>query len=454
MIERVVGWLDDRLGGAPFVQHALRKVFPDHWSFMLGEINVYCFVVLVATGTFLALFFDPAATKVVYHGGYRLLDGVVVSTAYASALHLSFDVNAGLLMRQIHHWTALIFVACIILHMARVFFTGAFRRPRELTWAIGVGLLALAIFEGFAGYSLPDDLLSGIGLRIAHAIVLSVPVIGTWAAFLAFGGAFPSPATDSRLFIAHVFIVPAALATLMGLHLALVWHQKHTQMRLPGRTEENVVGSPLTPNYSLRSFALGAGVLAITSALGAGVQINPIWMYGPYEAWKALSPAQPDWYMGWLEGALRIGPPWELHLAGHTIPPPFWPAVLMPSVVFLIAFLWPWIEMSITRDGREHNLCDGPGDAPARFAAGVALLTFLIVLTFAGSDDVQARYSYVSVYALVAVYRVLIFVLPALAGIVAYVIALQLRRHGVERQAKRVHLYRERAGGFEEEVVP
>ena len=454
MIERVVRWLDARLGGAAFARHALRKVFPDHWSFMLGEINVYCFLVLVGTGTFLAVFFDPAHAPIAYRGAYAPLDGVTVSTAYASALHLSFDVDAGLLVRQIHHWTALVFVGGIILHMARVFFTGAFRRPRELTWAIGVALLGLAMFEGFAGYSLPDDLLSGIGLRIADSVLLSVPLVGTWASFLAFGGAFPSAMAGPRLFVAHVYLLPASIAALVGLHLALVWRQKHTQMRLPGRTEDNVVGSPLVPNYALRSFALGAGVVAVTAALGAFVQINPIWMYGPYEPWQALAPAQPDWYMGWLEGALRLGPPWSLHLAGHTIPSPFWPAVAMPGVLFLLAFFWPWIEWRATGDGEPHQLLDRPRDVPLRTAFGTAVLAFLAVLTLAGSDDVQARYTYLSVFSLAATYRALAIALPPIAAFLAYAAAVRLQRYGMPRQAERVRVLRNAEGGFERHPVP
>ena len=453
MTERLVAWLDDRLGGAPSVRRALRKAFPDHWSFMLGEINVYCFLVLLATGTFLAFFFDPTSTHAIYRGNAPLYDGASVSNAYASALRLSFDVNAGLLIRQIHHWAALIFIAAICLHVARVFFTGAFRRPREINWLIGVALFAAALFEGFAGYSLPDDLLSGVGLRIADSVLLSVPVVGTWLSFLLLGGAFPAPATGPRLFVSHVYLLPAGIALLMALHLAIVWRQKHTQFRGPGRTEGNVVGSPLMPNYALRSLALGAAVVAVTALLGAFAQINPIWLYGPYEAWRAMSPAQPDWYMGWLEGALRLGPPASLHLWGHMIPSPFWPAVLLPGLLFGLLFLWPFVERAITGDGEPHHLLDRARDAPLRTAVGSAVCTFAIVLTLAGSDDVQARYAYASVFALTAIYRVCVVLLPVLAFGVAYFTASRLQRQRPAK-AERVELYRTAAGGYEEQVIP
>jgi len=455
MTRQFVDWLDDRLGTAHFMKHALRKAFPDHWSFMLGEINLYCFLVLLATGTFLAFNFDPALTKVVYHGPYRLLDGVTMSSAYASALHLSFAVNAGLLIRQIHHWAALLFVGGITIHMGRVFFTGAFRNPRELNWIVGVVLFLLAMGEGFTGYSLPDDLLSGIGLRIADSVMLSIPVIGTWASFLLLGGAFPySDQVGPRLFSAHVFLLPAALAGVIGLHLAILWRQKHSQFRGPNRTEHNVVGSPLFPNYAAKSLALGVATVAALVLLGAFVQINPIWLFGPYNAYQASSPAQPDWYVGWLDGALRISFPWAIHIFGHTIPSPFFPGVLLPGVLFGFLILWPYIERGITKDRQPHQLLDRPRDKPWRTATGVAMFMLALDLTLAGSGDVQARYLHVAVNVMNVVYRWGFVVAPALGFIIAYALADELRKRGGVHQATRVRLRRNERGGFDEETIP
>jgi ubiquinol-cytochrome c reductase cytochrome b subunit len=453
VVERLVTWLDDRLGTSHFLKHALRKAFPDHWSFMLGEINVYCFAVLLATGTFLALNFDPTPLKVIYHGPYALLDGTTMSRAYASTLDLSFSINAGLLMRQIHHWAALLFVAGIIAHMSRVFFTGAFRKPREINWIAGIALMGCAMLEGFTGYSLPDDLLSGIGLRIADAVALSVPVVGTWASFLLLGGAFPSPHMTGRLFTTHVFILPAVIAGLIAVHLAIVWRQKHTQFRGPGKREDNVVGSPLFPTYTAKSIALGMATFAVLVLLGAFVQINPIWLYGPYEASTAMSPAQPDWYVGWLDGALRMGPAWSVHLWGHLIPSPFFPAVLLPAVLFGVLFLWPFIERAATGDGRSHQLLDRVRDAPARTGIGAALLTFGFALTAAGSDDVQARFLHVSVEQLTSAYRIFTLAGPAVAFAVAFVFARELRKSGGVHAAPRVRLRRNADGGFDEEPI-
>jgi len=170
-------WAEERLGLAKGARSQLNKVFPDHWSFMMGEIALYSFIILILTGTFLTFFFDASMTEVTYRGSYIPLDGVEMSRAYASTLNISFDVRGGLIMRQIHHWAALLFMASMTIHMFRVFFTGAFRKPRELNWLIGIGLITLGLVEGFAGYSLPDDLLSGTGLRIAQAIAQSIPVI-------------------------------------------------------------------------------------------------------------------------------------------------------------------------------------------------------------------------------------------------------------------------------------
>jgi ubiquinol-cytochrome c reductase cytochrome b subunit len=451
---RFVLWLDDRLGTADFVRHALRKAFPDHWSFMLGEINLYCFIVLLGTGTFLALFFDPSLDAVRYSGPYRLLDGAVVSQAYASTLRLSFEIRAGLLIRQVHHWAALVFVAGIVVHMGRVFFTGAFRKPREINWVVGIGLLLLAMGAGFTGYSLPGDLLSGIGLRIADSVMLSVPFVGAWASALLLDGQFPTQAMEPRLFVAHVYLLPAAIIAAITLHLTILWRQKHSQFAGPGRTERNVVGSPLFPNYAAKSLALLAMTVAVLFALGALVQINPIWLYGPYEPWLVVSPAQPDWYVGWLDGALRLGPPWAIHLFGHTIPSPFFPGVLLPGILFAIVLGWPWIERAFTRDDASHQLLNHPREMPLRTAFGVALVLFTLGLTLAGSGDVQARYAHVPITTLTIMYRWFCIVAPVLGAIVTYYVARDLRGRGGVHQAPRSRLRRNASGGFDEENVP
>ncbi len=453
MIERLLRWTDERVGSAHFISHTLRKAFPDHWSFMLGEINAYAFVILVVTGTFLAFFFDPSPNPVVYRGPYALLDGTTVSKAYASALDLSFTVNGGLLIRQIHHWTALLFLAGIIVHMGRIFFTGAFRKPREINWVLGVLLFLLALLAGFTGYSLPDDLLSGTGLRIFDSVVLSVPFVGAWISQLWLGGPYPGEAMLPRLFVTHVYLIPATIAALLILHLALVWRQKHTQFPGPGRTEHNVVGSPLFPQYTAKSLALFCAVSAVAIALGALVQINPVWIWGPYHVWQIASPAQPDWYIGWVEGALRLGPAFALHLWGHTVPSPFWPAVLLPGALFTLLLLWPWIDAALRHDHAAHHLLDLPRDVPARTAFGVAVFLFALGLTLAGSGDVQARYVRQSIVAITGFYRWFCLLAPIAGFVVTYLLARELRESGGVQKSPRVRLRKNERGGFEEEPL-
>jgi ubiquinol-cytochrome c reductase cytochrome b subunit len=413
-------WTDDRLGSSAFAEEALNKVFPDHWSFMLGEISLYCFVILILTGTFLTFFFDASSREIVYRGSYAPLNGATVSEAYASVVRISFDVRAGLVMRQIHHWAALLFIGAIVLHLCRIFFTGAFRRPRELNWIIGVTLLILAIFNGFTGYSLPDDLLSGTGLRIAYSIALSVPLIGTWVAFLIFGGEFPAQQIISRLFVIHIMLIPALIIALLGAHLAILWRQKHTQFPEAGRTESNVVGSKLWPTYAAKSVGLFCAIFAVLGALGGLAQINPIWLYGPFDPAYVASPSQPDWFLGWVDGALRLFPAWEFRTGSFMIPNPFFPGVLLPGITFGLLYLWPFLEARLTHDYGPHELLDRPTDRPVRSAIGAGVLTFYIVLLFSASNDVIARMFQVPVLAMTVAFRIALFVIPLLVAYVVY----------------------------------
>ena len=365
-IGKALDELDDRLGVAKGGRTFMDKIFPDHWSFMLGEIALYSFVILLVTGVFLTLYYVPSSALVVYHGPYLPLDGQRVTEAFESTVNLSFSVRGGLLMRQMHHWACDIFVGAIVVHMARVFFTGAFRKPRELNWTIGLTLLILTMANGFLGYSLPDDLVSGTGIRIAYSILLSVPFVGTYLAFWVFGGNFPGSATIPRFFILHVLIVPLIILGLVGAHLFLLVRQKHTQFPGEGRTEKNVVGSPMFPVFMAKTtgflFLVG-GFIALISAF---FQINPIWQFGQYEASRICYAVQPDMYMAFLDGALRIFPSWEFTAWGHTWPlEVFIPAVLFPGILFNIAYAWPLIERKITGDDLIHNLLDRPRDRPS-----------------------------------------------------------------------------------------
>jgi ubiquinol-cytochrome c reductase cytochrome b subunit len=426
-LDRIVGWLDERTGMAEVARVVLRKVFPDHWSFLLGEIALFCYVVLVATGVYLTFFFTADTQPVVYDGSYPPLQGAEVSAAFDSVMRLSFDVRAGLLMRQVHHWAALIFVAAIVVHVSRVFFTGAFRRPREINWLIGVGLLLMALAAGFTGYSLPDDLLSGTGLRIVYSVAFAIPFIGPWAAYLVFGGEFPPQEMIGRLYVFHIMLLPLLMIGTITVHLGILWLQKHTQFPGGRATEGNVVGRHLWPGQAFRSLGLLFVTAAVLALLGGLVQINPIWVYGPYVPSAAASPAQPDWYIGWLEGALRLGPNWEPTILGVTIPSPFLPGIVAPGIIFGALALWPFIEARVSGDRREHHLLDYPWQAPVRLAIGSAALALFVILTLAGANDVLAVLLNVQVEDLTLAFRVLLVVGPVLVGLIAYRLAIEMR---------------------------
>ncbi len=428
-------FLDERLGASKVVKSFARKVFPDHWSFMLGEVALYSFLILLLTGVFLTFFYVPSTDPTVYTGSYPAEAGQTVSRAYASTLHLSFDVRGGLLIRQIHHWAALIFVAAIVTHMFRVFFTGAFRKPRELNWVVGSVMALLAIVEGFAGYSLPDDLLSGTGLRIAYSIILSIPLVGSYLAFFVFGGQFPGDSFIPRLYTIHVLLIPGIFLALITAHLVMVVVHKHTQYPGPGRRNDNVVGYPLYPVYLAKAGGFFFLVFGVTTLLAALFQINPIWSYGAYDPSPVSAGAQPDWYMGFLDGAVRLTPGFlEFSVAGHPVSLNILlPAVLLPGLLTNLLVLYPWLESWVTRDRREHHLADRPRNAPVRTGIGVMAITFYVLLWISGGNDILAVLLHLSINEITDGLRVLIVVLPPIAFQITKRICLGLQRHDRER---------------------
>jgi ubiquinol-cytochrome c reductase cytochrome b subunit len=418
VIRGIVRFVDQRAGGAPFVKKALRYVFPDHWSFLLGEVALYVFMLLVATGVYLTFFFDDSHAQVVYHGTYAPLHQATMSRAYESVLHLSFSVRAGLLMRQTHHWAADVFVATIVLHLLRILYTGAFRKPRDLTYLGGVTMLVLALLEGYLGYSLADDLLSGMGLAIGYSVAMSLPIVGAKLAVLIWGGPFPgSPSFWPRMYIAHVLVIPILIGLVLGMHLFLVAARHHTQFkRSPRETERRVVGVPTFPGQVPRSLGLMFGTWGVLFVLGGIVQINPIWLWGPYHVGDATNGAQPDWYLGWLIGALRLVPSFDVVIGGYTlVPNPFWGGALFPLVVIGILYLWPWLERKVTGDEAFHNLLERPRENPGRTATVTALLVWVFLVFWAGSSDRFFVLFGLSYSHQVWAYRVLLVVAPVVA---------------------------------------
>jgi len=431
--------IDSRYHPSAALRRQLNKVFPTHWSFLLGEIALYSFVVLLITGVYLTLFFDPSMAEVTYNGVYQPLRGIEMSRAYETTLDISFEVRGGLFMRQIHHWAALMFAASIMVHLARVFFTGAFRRPREANWMIGSLLLILAIFEGYFGYTLPDDLLSGIGLRAAmSSITLGMPVIGTWLHWALFGGDFPGEIIIPRLYGLHILLIPGLMLALIGVHMALVWFQKHTQFPGPGRTEKNVVGVRVMPVFAIKGGAFFAMTVGILGLMGGLLQINPIWNLGPYRVSQISAGSQPDFYMMWTEGLARVWPNWEFYFWHYTVPGPVAVALIM-GLIFILLIVYPLLEKRFSGDKAHHNLLQRPRDAPVRTAIGAMAIAFYMVLTLLAMNDIIAFKFLISLNATTWIGRIAMVVLPPIVYFITYRWCVSLQRsdravleHGVE----------------------
>jgi ubiquinol-cytochrome c reductase cytochrome b subunit len=422
-------YLDERTSLSGLVKELGRKIFPDHWSFMLGEIALWSFVVVLLSGTFLTFFFQASMVPTHYTGAYIPMRGVEMSAALDSTLRISFDLRGGLLVRQIHHWAALVFIAGIGVHMLRVFFTGAFRKPRELNWTIGFVLFVLAMGEGFTGYSLPDDLLSGNGLRIIDGMIKGIPLIGTWTSFLLFGGEFPGDQIVGRLYTLHILLLPAILVALLAAHLILMIVNKHTQFAGPGRSNDNVVGYPMLPVYASKMggfFFIVFGVIVLIASL---FTINPIWNYGPYDPSPVSAGTQPDWYIGFADGALRLVPPhlesvfWDRTWSWNII----LPLTVLILFIVLVA-LYPFIEGWITGDKREHHIAQRPRNAPTRTAIGAAGVTFYAVLWAAASSDIIATHFWVTMEGVIHTLQALLFVGPVIAYFVTKRIAIALQK--------------------------
>jgi ubiquinol-cytochrome c reductase cytochrome b subunit len=409
-------YLDERLSVSAVLKGFGRKVFPDHWSFMLGEVALYSFVILVLSGTFLTFFYQPSMAEVHYDGSYAPLKGAQMSIAYASSLDISFDIRGGLIMRQVHHWAALLFVAAAGLHMLRVFFTGAFRKPRELNWVVGFLLFLMGMGAGFTGYSLPDDLLSGNGLRIIDGMIKGIPVIGTAFSSGFFGGEFPGTEVVARLYSLHIMILPALIIVLIGVHLMMVIIHKHTHYSGPGRTDDNVVGYPLMPVYVAKAGGFFFLVFGVVAAIAATFTINPIWNYGPYDPSPVSAGTQPDWYIGWLDGALRLAPSgWDISIFDYVIPM----GVMVPLIVSLLFLAlvaaYPFIENWVTKDKREHHVLDRPRNAPTRTAIGAAGVTFYAVLWAGASTDLIATNFQMSLNQVLVAMQIMLLIGPGIA---------------------------------------
>jgi ubiquinol-cytochrome c reductase cytochrome b subunit len=332
-------------------------------------------------------------------------------------------------MRQVHHWSALLFVAAAGLHMLRVFFTGAFRKPREINWVVGFMLFVLGMAAGFTGYSLPDDLLSGNGLRIIDGMIKGIPVIGAYGSSMLFGGEFPGETIVARLYGLHILLVPALILIFIVIHLFMVVIHKHTHYSGPGRKDTNVVGYPLMPVYVAKAGGFFFIVFGVIMLISATFTINPVWNYGGYDPSPVSAGTQPDWYIGFLDGALRLAPSHlEVTAGGVT-----WAwNILLPMIVgvgFLaVVAVYPFIEAWVTGDKREHHVLDRPRNAPTRTAIGAAGVVFYAVLWAGASTDLIATNFLMSMNHVLTALQIMLIVAPIVAFIITKRVCLSLQR--------------------------
>ena len=427
----------------------LGTVFPTRWSRVFGVATVSSLGVLVVSGVYLALFFDPSQAPVSYAGPVRALQGVPVSRAYASALEISFEVRGGLFVRQLHNWAASLFVASLLAGLLNRFFTGTFRGPRRSVWLVGVLLLVAGLVAAFTGVLVLDDLLSGTSLRVVSGYTLAIPVIGTWLHGVVFGGEFPGTEIVSRLYAVHL----AVSVILVGAVVLWIVLAARRNSRPPGRrpTGRSGLGAPTSRAGAARAIALAAVTVGVLGALAGAFQVNPVWNYGPADPAHVSSWSTPPWYFGWVDGAVRLWPAWEIPVGDHVIAPWFWPAVVFLSLSVAALALYPWVERRITRDGAPDDRPQRAREAPVRTAFGAAVLALYGSLQLAAAIDVLAFVFHLSADGLFWAARVAVLVLPALAYTLTYRICLGLQRsdqdvleHGVDTGVIR----RTAQGGF------
>ncbi len=449
--QKGLDWADDRFGSSSWLRSAMDKIFPDHWSFMVGEIAMYMLhhpdsdrrlpgAVLQGLGRHRHLSRPLQASRRPGHdGGLRIDDQSLVQRAGRARHAPGSPLGRPHLPGRDR-----------VPHVPSVLYRVPSAGPVRSTGSSAATLLILAMLEGFSGYSLPDDLLSGSGLRVVFSIVQSIPLVGVWLAFNIWGGNFPGTEFFQRLFVIHEFLFPLLLAGLLGAHLAILWRQNHTDFPGPGKTEKNIVGSRLWPQYTVKSTALLMFIAAVIFGLGGLIQINPIWIYGPYEAARASAGTQPDWYVGWLDGALRLWPHWEFRSFGHELANPFFPGLLLPGIVFTVIYGWPWIDKRIYNDYGPHNLLDRPRDKPMRTAVGVAGLIFFTDLTLASATDVIGNGLHISFELLIEILQYGSFIGPIVGFFAAYEVCLLLQHqvaHPIQRPVGGI-IIRDAQGGF------
>lgn len=405
--------LDERLRLRKPGRKVLNKVFPDHWSFLLGEVALFSFVVLVLTGIFLTMFYRPTADPVTYQGAMSLYEGRELPGAFESIVRLSYDVPGGLFFRRLHRGASHLFIAATVLHMLRILFTGAFRRPREINYHVGIGLLMLTFAAGFTGYSLPYDALAGTGIRIAYSSLLAVPYVGDQLAFWIFGGNFPAGNLVPRFYVFHVLMIPALLIGLISVHLVIMTRQRHTQFPRPGIDGHRfVVGKPLWPSQFSASTTLMLWISGLLAAAAVLIPWSDVLLIGPYVAGEVGNQAQPDWFLFWLEGALRVFPALEFRMLGMTVSGVFVAGVLLPGGIFTVLVAYPFVERRVYDLEGDWHVLQNPLNIPLRAAVSIGTFSFVLLLSAAATNDIMSRMTGLSIESITWFFRVACVVVP------------------------------------------
>jgi len=453
--ESAYDWVDSRLDlddGSDF----LGKAFPAEDSFLLGEVALFCFGILVATGTFLAFFYEPSTTAAEYTGSVVQYQGEELPAAFTSVLYITYDVPFGMFLRRMHHWAAHLFVASTALHMLRVFFTGAYRNPRELNWLVGTGLAGLAMFAAYTGYSLPYDEFASTAVGIGYNVAASIPIVGDPLASIVFGGQFPTSATIPRLFFLHIFLIPAAIGGLIAVHMAILVRQKHTEAQrdedvvatgtsshtagpsadtpsasdaagttdggapLIDRDDDSIViGLPAFPNQAAVSAVVFFLTMAVLSLLAGLLPVHNIAEYGPDDPASTPSLVMPDWFLMWGYGFLKLTPSWlSFDVLGSHVSSEFVGGLFLPSLVFVAVAIWPFIDRAEEPEHFTRNYLDRPFPT----AVGIAGVTLVMVASIAGMDVIVAEIFGTSTAMLRPYLIAAIVLVPAAAGTLTYAI--------------------------------
>ena len=463
--DRTYRWFDARFdldSGREF----LGKAFPAEDSFLLGEVALFCFLLLVLTGMFLGMFFEPSTSDVKYEGSVAEYQGEEVPEAYASVLHITYDIPFGMFIRRLHHWAAHLFVASIGLHMLRVFFTGSYRNPREPNWIVGTGLAGLAMGAAYTGYALPFDEFAATATGIGYNLATSIPILGELVGKAFFGGEFPSSATIPRLYFIHVLIIPIAIGVLLAIHMAILVRQKHTEAprdsdvrslssepqqsagdvaasdggseTVVSKDDDNVVvGLPAFPNQTAVSAVVFFLTLATLAALAGFLPVHNIAEYGPNNPAGTPELIMPDWFLMWVYGLLKLLPSWmsfTIPLVGIHISTEFVGGVLLPTIVFGVIAVWPFVDY---HDRSVHFTAD-PLTRPWQTAVGIAAIQFIMIASIAGMNNLLARAVGVGTGVINPILTVALFVVPIGSGILTYRMLDDGEEHEKSRRSSEV----------------